>query len=68
MTSEDLDKESKRVYAAAPGASFEFQKHLMLWVKVLGAERTKECLVTAVDICDVANEAFKVAPPQGEGS
>lgn len=52
MTAEELDKETTRVYDAGgvPDAAFVFQKHLMLWVKVLGAERTKECLSHAVDV------------------
>lgn len=56
MTPGELDKETARVYAAgeAPDEAFTFQKHLMLWVKVIGAERTKECLSYAVDIFDAA--------------
>lgn len=59
MTSKELDAETKRVYIDAGAAdrgttpardAWEFQKHLMLWVKVLGAERTKECLSHAVDV------------------
>jgi hypothetical protein len=61
MKSEELDAETKHVYTTAeqPEQAVAFQAHLMLWVKVLGAERTKECLATAVDIFDAAAKAYE---------
>jgi hypothetical protein len=52
MTNAELDAETKRVYdeGGIPGSAFIFQKHIMLWIKVIGAERTKKCLAHAVDV------------------